>query len=168
MMRRPKGQTALPLRRLAVRGAREHSAARAPVAAPVLDMANVAQLGVVPSAYQGPALAAAFALHGVRIEVVRRSDGQPGFVVLARGSVVERTLSRLSRSRRLNRDHERRPDHHAQMMLVGSQDQAVTPPGRRCPALAGEAPRPTTPVAVITPPRQSPTLLCGCGGSSRL
>ncbi|MEU1276688.1 hypothetical protein ABZ453_51105, partial [Streptomyces sp. NPDC005799] len=36
----------------------------------------------VDSAYQ--ALAKAFARHGVRVEVVRRSDGQQGFVVLAR------------------------------------------------------------------------------------
>ncbi|WP_328462372.1 IS5 family transposase [Streptomyces sp. NBC_00448] len=70
----------------------------------------------VDSAYQGPALAKAFARRGVRIEVVRRSEGQRGFVVLARRWVVERTLSWLSRSRRLNRDHERRPDHHAQMV----------------------------------------------------
>jgi transposase len=70
----------------------------------------------VDSAYQGPALAKAFARHRVRIEVVRRSDGQRGFVVLARRWVVERTLSWLSRSRRLNRDHERRPDHHQQMV----------------------------------------------------
>ncbi|MFI7298887.1 transposase [Streptomyces sp. NPDC050121] len=33
----------------------------------------------VDSAYQGPARAKAFARHGVRIEVVRRSDGQRGF-----------------------------------------------------------------------------------------
>ncbi|WP_236585066.1 IS5 family transposase [Streptomyces sp. MBT53] len=70
----------------------------------------------VDSAYQGPALAKAFARHGVRAEVVRRSDGQRGFVVLARRWVVERTLSWLSRSRRLNRDHERRADHHQQMV----------------------------------------------------
>ncbi|WP_374202135.1 transposase [Streptomyces sp. AC550_RSS872] len=65
---------------------------------------------------QGPALAKAFALHGVRVEVVRRSDGQRGFVVLARRWVVEHTLSWLSCSRGLNRDHERRPDHHAAMV----------------------------------------------------
>jgi transposase len=70
----------------------------------------------VDSAYQGPALAQAFARHGVAVHVVRRSDGQRGFVVLARRWVVERTLSWLSRSRRLNRDHERRPDHHQQMV----------------------------------------------------
>ncbi len=35
------------------------------------------------SAYQGQALAQAFARHGAKVEVVRRSDGQRGFVVLA-------------------------------------------------------------------------------------
>ncbi len=68
------------------------------------------------SAYQGEALAAAFAAHGVEVEIVRRSDGSKGFVVLARRWVVERTLGWLSRARRLNRDHERRPDHHVQMV----------------------------------------------------
>ncbi|MCX4597445.1 IS5 family transposase [Streptomyces sp. NBC_01549] len=87
----------------------------------------------VDSAYQGPALAKAFACHGVRVEVVRRSDGRRGFVVLARRWVVERTLSWLSRSRRLNRDHERRPDHHAQMVWWA----AVIRLSRR---LAGDAP----------------------------
>ncbi|MEU1183666.1 IS5 family transposase [Streptomyces sp. NPDC005820] len=88
----------------------------------------------VDSAYQGPAPAKAFARHGVRIEIVRRSDGQRGFVVLARRWVVERTLSRLARSRRLNRDHERRPDHHRQMVWWA----AVIRLSRR---LAADAPR---------------------------
>ncbi|GAA3909054.1 IS5 family transposase [Streptomyces lacrimifluminis] len=88
----------------------------------------------VDSAYQGPALAKAFARHGVRTEVVRRSDGQRGFVVLARRWVVERTLSWLARSRRLNRDHERRPDHHTQMVWWA----AVIRLSRR---LAADAPR---------------------------
>ncbi|WP_435807698.1 hypothetical protein [Streptomyces canus] len=47
---------------------------------------------------------------------MRPSDGQRESVVLARRWVVERTLSWLSRSRRLNRDHDRRLDHHAQMV----------------------------------------------------
>jgi transposase len=88
----------------------------------------------VDSAYQGPALAKAFARHGVRVEVVRRSDGRRGFVVLARRWVVERTLSWLARSRRLNRDHERRPDHHQQMVWWA----AVIRLSRR---LAADAPR---------------------------
>lgn len=68
------------------------------------------------TSYQGEALAEAFAAHGVKVEVVRRRDGQTGFTVLARRWVVERTLGWLSRARRLNRDHERRPDHHEQMV----------------------------------------------------
>ncbi|MGW1162620.1 transposase [Streptomyces sp. NPDC002519] len=106
----------------------------------------------VDSDYQGPAPTRAFARHGVRVEVVRRSDGQRGFVVLARRWVVERTLSWLSRSRRLNRDHERRPDHHQQIVWVGSHDQAVPAPGPRRSALAGEASRPTAPGAGMNRP----------------
>jgi transposase len=88
----------------------------------------------VDSAYQCPAPAKAFARHEVRIEVVRRSDGQREFVVLARRWVVERTLSWLSRSLRLNRDHDRRLDHHAQMVWWA----AVIRLSRR---LAEDAPR---------------------------
>ncbi|MFE2927909.1 transposase [Streptomyces goshikiensis] len=68
------------------------------------------------TAYQGPALAEGFAAHGVRVEVVKRPDGTRGFVVLARRWAVERTLGWLWRPRRLNRDHERRPAHHTQMV----------------------------------------------------
>ncbi|MFJ2235006.1 hypothetical protein [Streptomyces sp. NPDC087859] len=88
----------------------------------------------VDSAHQGPAPAKAFARHEVRIEVVRRSDGQRECVVLPRRWVVERTLSRLSRSRRLNRDHDHRLDHHAQMVWWA----AVIRLSRR---LAEDAPR---------------------------
>jgi transposase len=70
----------------------------------------------VDSAYQGQELADAFATHGVSVEVVKRPDGTKGFKVLARRWVVERTLGWLSRSRRLNRDHERRDDHHVAMV----------------------------------------------------
>jgi transposase len=70
----------------------------------------------VDSAYQGQELADAFAAHGVKVQVVKRTDGTKGFRVLARRWVVERALGWLSRSRRLNRDHERRADHHAAMV----------------------------------------------------
>jgi len=70
----------------------------------------------VDSAYQGAELAEAFAAHGVGVQVVKRTDGAKGFKVLARRWVVERTLGWLSRSRRLNRDHERRVDHHVQVV----------------------------------------------------
>ena len=90
-------------------------------------------------AYQGPALAKAFARHGVRIEVVRRSDGQRGFVVLARRWVVERTLSWLMRSRRLARDCEMLPAKHEAMvlwsmtMIMSSRLAGRRPAGSRQP-----------------------------------
>ena len=45
---------------------------------------------------------------GLRIEVVRREEGQRGFAVQPRRWVVERTFARLGRSRGLAKDHERR------------------------------------------------------------
>jgi len=44
----------------------------------------------------------------VRIEVVRRAEGQKGFAVQPRRWVVERTFAWLGRSRRLAKDYERR------------------------------------------------------------
>lgn len=52
------------------------------------------------------------------IEVVRRIDGQSGFVVLPRRWVVERTLGWLTRWRRLVRDYEQRLDVSEAMIHV--------------------------------------------------
>ena len=92
------------------------------------------------TAYQGPALAQAFAAHGIRVGVVRHPDGTRGFVVLARRWAVERTLEWLSRARCLNRDHERRPDHHTDG-VVGRPDHPDAEAGERAAALAGVPPR---------------------------
>ncbi|MDH6145793.1 transposase [Kitasatospora sp. GP30] len=68
------------------------------VAAPELIDAFMAEPGRLlklvwaDTAYQGPALAEAFAAHGVGAEVVKRPDGTRGFMVLARRWAVERTL----------------------------------------------------------------------------
>lgn len=43
---------------------------------------------------------------GLRIEIVRRSDDNKGFVVLPRRWVVERTFSWFGRNRRLAKDYE--------------------------------------------------------------
>ena len=59
-------------------------------------------------AYGGRPLAAWADEHGVRIEVVRRREGQRGFVVQPRRWVVERTFAWLGRNRRLSKDYERR------------------------------------------------------------
>lgn len=49
---------------------------------------------------------------GVTIEIIKRTDTQPGFRVLPRRWVVERTFGWLMKHRRLVRDYETRPDHH--------------------------------------------------------
>ena len=42
----------------------------------------------------------------LRLEIVKRSDGAKGFVVLPRRWVVERTFGWMGRSRRLSKDYE--------------------------------------------------------------
>ena len=42
----------------------------------------------------------------VKLEVVRRSDAQKGFVVLPKRWIVERTFGWLNRCRRLSKDYE--------------------------------------------------------------
>ncbi|MEU0035654.1 IS5 family transposase [Streptomyces sp. NPDC006333] len=74
------------------------------------------------------------------LDIVRRSDDTTGFVVLPRRWVVERTLSRLMRSRRLVRDYETLPAMHEAMVLWSMttlmSGRLVGPPGvfsRRAP-----------------------------------
>jgi putative transposase len=52
------------------------------------------------------------------IEVVRRIDGEPGFKILPRRWVVERTLAWFTRWRRLVRDYEQRLDVSEAMIHV--------------------------------------------------
>ena len=52
------------------------------------------------------------------IEVVRRIEGQPGFSVLPRRWVVERTFGWMTRWRRLVRDYEARIDVSEAMIHV--------------------------------------------------
>ena len=59
-------------------------------------------------AYAGHPLSSWAAEQGLRIEVVRRAEGQRGFAVQPRRWVVERMFAWLARSRRLARDYERR------------------------------------------------------------
>jgi transposase len=56
--------------------------------------------------YQGRATADAVReAAGLPLEIVKRSD-QPGFVVLAKRWIVERTFGSLGRCRRLSKDYE--------------------------------------------------------------
>jgi hypothetical protein len=54
-------------------------------------------------------------LSGLRLAIVKRSD-KPGFVVLPRRWVVERTLGRITRRRRCVRHYERRAGTHEAMV----------------------------------------------------
>lgn len=47
----------------------------------------------------------------LRLEIVRRLEGQRGFQVLPKRWIVERTLAWLVKRRRLGRHYEQRPDH---------------------------------------------------------
>lgn len=59
------------------------------------------------SGYAGEKLETALAkMNGPAIEIVKRSDGAKGFVLVARRWVVERTLSWINRCRRLAKDWE--------------------------------------------------------------
>ena len=55
-------------------------------------------------------MAGRFGPRPLRLEIVRRSDAQKGFVVLPRRWVVERTFGWLNNFRRLSKDYEFRTD----------------------------------------------------------
>lgn len=66
--------------------------------------------------------------------IVRKKPGQHGFEVLPRRWVVERTLSWISRCRRLAHDYERLPEHSEAMVkwaMIGLMTRRIAPtPGR--------------------------------------
>ena len=53
-----------------------------------------------------------FGHRSLALEIIKRSDQAKGFELLTRRWVVERTFGWLMKSRRLTRDHERKPSHH--------------------------------------------------------
>jgi transposase len=65
------------------------------------------ELAYVDEGYTGPAAAEAAAAHGIHLEVVKLTEAKPGFVLLPRRWVVERSFAWKSRFRRLVRDYER-------------------------------------------------------------
>ena len=71
----------------------------------------------------------------VLVDIVRKREGQRTFEVLPRRWVVERTLSWISRCRRLAHDYERLPEHSEAMVkwaMIGLMARRLAPaPGRR-------------------------------------
>jgi transposase len=64
------------------------------------------ELAYVDQGYTGEAPAAAAAMHGLQLEVVKLPAAKRGFVLLPRRWVVERDFAWASRFRRLARDYE--------------------------------------------------------------
>lgn len=73
------------------------------------DVANVwpnLQQGWADQGYTGDLATWLQAQHGITLVIVSKAAEQPGFVVLPRRWVVERTIAWLGRSRRLSKDYE--------------------------------------------------------------
>ena len=85
--------------------------------------------------YAGRLLAFAWHLLRLTVEIVKKKEGQATFEVLPRRWVVERTLSWISRCRRLDRDYERLPAHAETMVhwaMIGIMVRRLAlSPGRR-------------------------------------
>ncbi|WP_375419164.1 IS5 family transposase [uncultured Hymenobacter sp.] len=65
------------------------------------------QVGFVDQGYTGEEAEYAAAVHDIDLQVVKKPEGQTGFIFLPRRWVVERSFAWLSRFRRLGRDYER-------------------------------------------------------------
>jgi transposase len=85
--------------------------------------------------YSGRCVAFARRLLRIALEIVHKPEGQRGFAALPRRWVVERTLSWLTRCRRLDRDYERLPEHSeawVKWAMIGLMTRRLAPsPGRR-------------------------------------
>jgi len=85
--------------------------------------------------YAGRLVAYAHKVLRVVVTIVGKQEAQVGFAVLPRRWVVERTLSWISRCRRLDHDYERLPEHSEAMIkwaMIGLMTRRLRPPqGRR-------------------------------------
>ena len=68
---------------------------------------STVEVGFVDQGYTGGDPAAAAAIHGIRLEVVKLPEAKRGFVLLPRRWVVERSFAWTGRFRRMARDDER-------------------------------------------------------------
>jgi transposase len=102
----------------------------------LLDVFATLQIMWADSGYDGRPLASWIQRFAVTAQIIKRSD-LPGFQVVSRRWVVERTFGWLLRHRRLVRDYERRTEHHEAMVYWATvMIMTVAPrpvPGRRAP-----------------------------------
>lgn len=59
-------------------------------------------------------------VYDLRVEPVRKPEGQVGFAVQPRRWVVERTFGWLGRGRRLSKDYEKEPENSESVVYIGS------------------------------------------------
>jgi transposase len=105
----------------------------------VLDKARMAMPSIVrvwaDGGYAGKLVRFALTALRITVEIVKKNDGQRTFEVLPRRWVVERTLSWISRCRRLDHDYERLREHAEAMVhwaMIGIMVRRLAPtPGRR-------------------------------------
>ncbi len=76
------------------------------------------EVAFVDQGYTGDEPAEAAADQGIQLFVVKRPDGQRGFLLLPRRWVVERSQGWMARFRRLARDYERLPETLAGLHFV--------------------------------------------------
>jgi putative transposase len=75
--------------------------------------------------YGGELSAETEAAYGIVVTVVRKPDGQTGFVPLPRRWVVERFFGWITHGRRLVRDYERNPTYSEAWVLLASIHRMV-------------------------------------------
>ena len=126
-------------------------------ARPVLEAMAVMHPGVrvvwADGGYAGKLVDWVKAVTQIVLEIVKKKEGQHGFEVLPRRWVVERTLSWITRCRRLDRDYERLPEHKRGDDQVG-HDRRHDPtagPRTRPPPLAASNPSMTHIKHVLRP-----------------
>ena len=70
------------------------------------------------AAYQGPLVDWVKQATGWILQIIKRSDDQKGFVVLAKRWIVERTFGWFGRYRRLSKDYEEQPQSSEAMVYI--------------------------------------------------
>jgi transposase len=76
------------------------------------------EVAFVDQAYTGDTAREAAAGHGIQLEIVKRPQPGPGFVLLPRRWIVERSQAWVGRFRRLARDYERLADCFAGLHYI--------------------------------------------------